>query len=413
MLFLSFKQLFSKKKQTLLILLGISFGTMLFISISGIMLGLRGYISDTLLSNTSHILISGAEEKVDREYIETQIFKDNKLIFWETPPLGKKSEAQLNNYQGWVQRLNKSTYVYGYTPRLKINTVAYRGQIKANISLIGTLPKEQLKISKIEDYVKTGSFSDLIGGGNKIMLGTKLAEDLGVQKGQTITLYNKQIATMFKVIGTFKLGDDRIDSVMAYAHLNDVQLLNQTPGRISEVAVSLYDIDMAEELASTWGLYTNDKVEDWKQANKMFLEVINMQDIVRYFITFAVLVVAGFGVYNVLSIMISQKKHEIAILRSIGYGPEKILILVLYQGIFLGIAGGILGMIFGFTLTTIVGSIDLNFELGKSNHLIISYEISTYIIAFIAAIIASIIASYIPAHAASKMTPIDIIRGQA
>lgn len=385
---------------------------MLFISISGAMLGLRKYISDTLLSNTSHILITGAEEVVDQGYIESQMKADSSIIKWETLPLGKKNEAQLNNYQGWVERLNNDPNVFGHSPRLSINTIAYRGNIKANINLIGTLPKQQIKISKIEDYIKVGSLTNLVGGGNRIILGKKLATDLGVQVGQNINLYNKGILTNFKVAGIFKLGDDRIDGVMAYAHLNDVQLLNQTAGRISEIAVSLYDIEKAQSLAEQWSLYTKDKVQDWQEANKMFMELIKMQDIVRYFITFAVLLVAAFGVYNVLSIMINQKKHEIAILRSIGYGPNKILILVLYQGIFLGIAGGLMGITLGFSLMNFVESIDLGFELGNSNHLIISYDPQIYVTAFIAAIIAAIVASYIPAHSAAKMTPIDIIRGE-
>lgn len=72
------------------------------------------------------------------------------------------------------------------------------------------------------------------------------------------------------------------------------------------------------------------------------MEMIKVQDYSRYFITITILIVASFGIYNVLSIMINQKKKEIAILQAIGYAPIKILQLVLYQGIFLGVSGGIL-----------------------------------------------------------------------
>ena len=142
------------------------------------------------------------------------------------------------------------------------------------------------------------------------------------------------------------------------------------------------------------------------------MEMIRMQDIVRYFITIAILVVAAFGIYNVLTIMINQKKKEIAILRSIGYGPEKILQLIMYQGLFLGISGGLFGLFLGHVINVFVASIDLGFELGGSNNLMVSYDPSIYLIALISALVASLIASFIPAFSASKMSPIDIIRGQ-
>lgn len=412
MLFLAIKQLLSKKKQTLLILLGISFGTMLFISISGIMLGLREYISDALLNNTSHILIKGKENYVDSKKINELLSTEEGIINWIRPPIGKKDEAKINSYQSWIKIIQETPEVYGFTPRLTIPVILSKGDIEANVRITGTIPGEQVKISKIENYIKSGSFQDLTGGGNKIIIGQKMADDLGVAKGELINLFNKGSTFSFKIVGTFKFGDDNLDTSMAFASLGDVQTLNKTPGRISEIAVSLYNIEDADKIAQRWSKYGEDEVKNWKEANKMFMEMIKMQDAVRYFVTFSVLVVAGFGVYNVLTIMINQKRHEIAILKSIGYGKEKILRLILYQGLFLGISGGILGIIFGFSLTTIISNIDLSFEIGNSNHILISYAPSTYILALIAAIISSILASFLPAYNASKMTPIDIIRGQ-
>ena len=144
----------------------------------------------------------------------------------------------------------------------------------------------------------------------------------------------------------------------------------------------------------------------------MFMEMIKVQDFTRFFITISVLIVAAFGIYNVLSIMINQKKKEIAILRAIGFPPLKIFKLFLYQGLTLGISGGILGMILGYLLCRWFGSVDFNFEIGGSNHLLISYDYWIYITAFVAANISAMIASMIPAYLASKFTPIEILRSQ-
>lgn len=413
MLFLAMKQLFSKKKQTFLILLGISFGTMLYVSISGIQLGFRKYIINSLLNNTAHILISGREDIIDRKLVD-EWFYANQTVSWITPPYGKRSEAKLENYQGWANRLSNHPEVYEYCPRLNIQVMIKRGDLTHNLALVGTEAKRQIRVSKIADYMREGDFSSLSSGGNKIILGVKAAEEIGVRVGQFVEVVTGSLdqRSSFKVVGLLSFGDENVDKSIAFAHIEDVQKLNKTPGRISEVAVALFNMDKSGELADQWSLLSHDKVEDWREANPMFMEMIMMQDMVRYFITIAVLIVAAFGVYNVLTIMINQKRKEIAILRSIGYAPKKILELIMYQGIFLGISGGILGMILGYVVSRLVESIELNIDIGGNNHLLIDYAPSTYAISFFAALIASLIASFLPALSASRMTPIDIIRGE-
>jgi lipoprotein-releasing system permease protein len=414
MLFLAMKQLLSKKKQTFLILMGISFGTMLFVSISGIQLGFRAYIINALLNNTAHVIIKGPEKIIQKNVIQDVFFKQGQVVNWFIPPSGKRDESKLENYPGWSKRLREDVEVYDFSPRLVVNAMIKKGSLSSNVTLFGSHPIKQLKISKIKNYMIEGHFEDLAGAGNKIVIGAGVAKDLGVKLGHFVDVYTgSNEATPFKVVGMSKFGDDRTDKTIAFAHLTDTQKLNRTPGRVTEVAVALHDMSKSEELAKKWSLYTNDKVQDWKNANQMFMQMIKMQDIVRYFITISILIVAAFGVYNVLTIMINQKQKEIAILRSIGYPPKKILMIILYQGFFLGVSGGLVGLILGFLVVFITASIDLGFELGGSNHMMVSYDLSIYVIAMISAIIASIIASLIPAYAASKMTPIDIIRGHS
>jgi lipoprotein-releasing system permease protein len=108
--------------------------------------------------------------------------------------------------------------------------------------------------------------------------------------------------------------------------------------------------------------------------------------------------------------MINQKRKEIAILRAIGYGPEKIRSLVIYQGLLLGAAGGGAGLVLGFIVCLYAESIPLSIEIGGQNHLLISYDPEIYLVAFSAAMVASLVASWIPARAAGKMSPMEIIR---
>lgn len=413
MFFLSWRQLMARKKQTLLILLGISFGTLLFVAISGVQLGMRRYIADALLNNTAHVLISGSENNIERAEVSERLYPGQN-VHWISEPMGKRENSRLANVQGWYERLHQDARVYDYSPRLSISAILSRGEFTQPVTLIGTIPEKQVRISGIKAYMKEGAFEDLRGGANKIIVGSGVAKNLGVKLGQYIHVDGgRGVRQPFRLVGITHFGDDATDKSLAFAQLTQVQTLNRTLGRVAQIAVALVDIEESDEMADFWQMLGRDKVEDWKEANKRFMEMIQVQDFVRYFITTAVLIVAAFGIYNVLTIMIAQKKREIAILRSIGYAPARILELVLYQGLVLGIGGGVLGIALGYLMCVWVGSLDFGFEIGGSNHLPISYDASIYVTAFGAALAASVVASFLPARSASRMTPMDIIRSES
>lgn len=414
MFFLSWRQLMSKKKQTLLILLGISFGTLLFVSISGIQLGMRQYIAEQLLNNTAHILISGAERDILVKDVSEALYGAEGAVLWRVPPGGKRDEARLQNYQGWYERLSSDAEVFDFSPRLNTNALLTNGKFSVSVGLLGTVPERHSRLTNVEKYLKEGSFSALRGGGNNIVVGSGVANKLGARLNHIINVGAGSGASRpYKIVGIVHFGNKQLDDAISYAHLKNVQTLTKSPGRITEIAVALLDIEQSSETADFWQLISPDKVEDWQEANKAFMEMIQVQDFSRYFITTAILIVAAFGIYNVLTIMISQKRREIAILRAIGYAPKRILQLILYQGFLLGVTGGLLGLIMGYLMCLWVGSIDFGFEIGGSNNLLISYDWSIYVTAFVTANIASFIASYIPAWSASRMTPIDIIRSES
>jgi len=140
------------------------------------------------------------------------------------------------------------------------------------------------------------------------------------------------------------------------------------------------------------------------------MQVIKIQDLVRIVITGAILLVSAFGIYNVLSIMISQKQKELAILRSLGYGPGKILSLILIQGLTLGLFGSLAGLLFGHLANIYIDNIDIGVDIGKGSTLVVSYKLSIYVTAFAAAQLSAAVASYLPARHAARLTPLEIIR---
>jgi lipoprotein-releasing system permease protein len=247
-----------------------------------------------------------------------------------------------------------------------------------------------------------------------VIVGRDLLETLGAVHGETIYLSaGKGAPQPFRVVGVFRIGVKAVDSTTIIGAIGDAQKINQTPSRITSIAVRLKDVRKARELATGWNALSQEKAESWDQANQGLMSVFSMQDVVRNAMTISILIVASFGIYNILSLAISHKKREIAILRSMGYEPGDISRLFLTQGVFLGGVGGGVGLVLGLFLCLYLGTIDVSSNRGLGgDKLFMSYSFDIYLKAFLLAIASATVASFLPARAAGKMEPIDILRSE-
>ncbi len=413
MIFLALRHLTSRKSQTLLIFLGIGLGTLMFTVISGMQLGMREFVVERLMNNTSHIKISAREQIIDKEDMTRRFYGGEALVHWLVPPAGIREEAHILYPQGWFDRLRDDPEVLGYSPGFSVNVIVSKGAIKLPATLAGVVPALHNKVMNLDRYITSGDLNALSAGGSKIIAGDGLLKKIGAREGDTLLVSSGQgSAKPFKLVGTLVFGVPMVDEILILGALKDVQQLNHSPGRINEIAVNLVNMDKSEELAQRWQLYSRDKVESWQQANANFLQIFVFQDIVRMAVTIAILTVAGFGIYNVLSIMVAQKRKEIAILRSMGYPPKMILELFLVQGVILGVAGALIGMGLGYAVNLYLATIELGGHMGMGNRLMISQSPSIYFTGFMLAFVSALAASLLPAWAASRLTPMEIIRSE-
>lgn len=414
MLFLALRQLFNRKKQSVLTLLGIVLGTSAYIVISGIMLGFQIYIIDQLINNDAQIKISAKEDYITAKELEESIFPDYEIVSWDVIPSGRRDNANINHPQGWFDKLDSHSFVKSYSPQYSTQAIGKRGKSTVGVRLLGINPERQLSVTNIQNYMVQGNFKDIGYTGNKIVVGDELLKKLGANIGETILLSVGRLDSIaFHIIGTFHLGIRGIDDTLIYGSILDIQQLNHAPSQVNTIAVKLFDVEMAHEIAKDWAFTSVDKVESWDQANANFLSVFKMQDIVRNSMTISITIVACFGIYNILNMLVNQKKREIAILRSLGYTSLDIRNLFVIQGIILGTIGGIIGIIFGFFLCLYLSTIQTGTGLtAKGGTMLVSFDILIYLKAFLLAFLSSLIASYLPARAASKMTPIEIIRNE-
>jgi lipoprotein-releasing system permease protein len=412
MWFLAVRHLLSRKRQTALILSGISLGTMIYVMIAGVQLGLRQFIVDKLINNDAHVKISGREEIITPENMTPLFFPQSKnVIRWIVPPSGKRDEARILYPQGWFQRFDRDPDVAAYAPQFQVQAIFRRGAIKVAGQIIGINVEKQKQVTTLNKDISEGKLDAIGGGSNRVVLGSGLAKKLGARLDESIFVSTGTgRATPYKIVGIYHSGIQQLDDTISYGSILDIQQLAGTPGRVTNIAVKLNDVALAKPAAQKWGLTSTDKVQSWEEANSSILQIFKIQDIVRIFITSTVLIVAAFGIYNVLSIIISQKKREIAILRALGFSPKEIQSLFLLQGAILGISGAAVGLLLGFLACSAIGGV--RFEGAGFEKLMVSYQPSIYLYGLFSAVLAAVTAGYLPARAAKKMTPIDIIRSE-
>lgn len=414
MFFLALKHLLSRKRQTALTLLGIILGSAAYIAISGMMLGFQTYIVDQLVNNDAQIKITAREEMLQEHSLDKAFFGPDTVVEWLKPPAGRKDNAYILSPRGWLDRLDHDLEVSAASPQLVVQGLATYGKVSTGVSIVGSEPEKQKQVSTIEKSMTAGKFADIGNSGNRIAVGEGLLKRLGATRNETILLsVGKGLPQPFRIVSVFRMGVRGIDDTRIYASLSDLQKLNQTPSRISDIAIRLRDVTLASDKASTYNLLGQEKVQSWDQANEGIMSVFTTQDIVRNAMTVSILVVAGFGIYNILSLAVSHKRRDIAILRSIGFEPADISKLFLIQGIILGLTGGFVGLLIGLGASYGMSLIPVSADRGLGGStMLVSFDYMIYVKAIALALSSSALASYFPARAAGKLEPIDIIRGE-
>ena len=412
MIFIALRYLSSRKRQTTLTLLGVFFGTCAFIVLSGFILGFRWYLINQLINNNGHVFIRSREDFITEHLLDKSFFKnDFEHIFWSSPPSGRIDEDQIENPSRWYERLKSDSRVLDYSPEISIPVILNKSKARISTTLTGCVPDRLMKVTTIKDYMVEGDLKDISSGSNRIIVGDELSKKLGVRRNQIIMVSaSGDNPKRFKVSGIFKTGN-KMSDLLAYANLVDVQRLNNTPNQINQIAVKLEDFTQSKMMASNWRQLGREKVESWDEINASIFNVFKIQDAIRFLTIFSIMIVAGFGMYNVLNITVMQKRKDIAILLSLGFTNRDIMFLFLFQGLVLGLAGSTLGVIIGYFICLYLQTVPFGGgPLGGAGYLQISLDPLIYFSAFGFALLSTCLASILPSLAAAKLTPIEIIR---
>lgn len=415
MVFLAIRHLTARKRQSILTLLAIVLGSAGYVVISGFFAGFQDFLLDQLINNDAHLRVYAKEEFLTPSEMDREALPELGHAFWIAPPSGRKDNARILDPGGWFRLLESDGRVKAFSPQLTAQVIVSRAQASSPARVIGSNPAQQEYVSNIRDYMLVGKFSDIAQGGKRLIVGDDLLNKLGARVSETVFLSTGRATPVpFKIVASFHTGIKTLDEGTMFANLSDAQSLNGTPGQVNEIAVRFHDTQDASRAARDWSANSRDRVLSWDQINANFLNVFTIQNALKNVVTTIILLIAGFGIYNILNVSVNQKRKDIAILRSMGYEEGDIKNLFLSQGLALGLVGGAVGLVIGFGVSNYLTTIKFGGgPLGGGGNLRVSFDVLIYVRAIVLSSAVASLASFLPARAAGKLQPIEIIRAGA
>lgn len=406
--------LLTRKKQSAIASLGVTFGIGTFIVLVSFMTGLNGLLDGLILNRTPHIRIYNEVQPSEKQPIQLHpAYKGSVHMVHSIKP--KQDQASIYNNQPLMSILKKNPLVMGVTPQVSARIFYQSGSVLLNGNAIGINALEEDRLFNFKQYIVNGLPRDLANNENGIVLGIGVAKKLSLGIGDRVQLLSSSGATYrLKVVGFFQSGLADIDKVQSYVNVKTAQrIAGEGNNFVTDISVKLFDIekakDLSDQIAKTYGVNSI----DIKAANAQFETGTTIRNIITYAVSITLLIVAGFGIYNILNMVIYEKMNDIAILKATGFSGSDVKRIFIYQAMFIGIVGGLIGLAMGGLLSFLISKAPFETEaIPTVKTFPVNFQPLFYAIGAIFAIVTTFFAGYLPARKASKIDPVEIIRGQ-
>lgn len=387
---------------TLTSVLGIALGVTALIVVLSVMNGFEAELRQRILGMTAHSTIT-------------------------------ERTGDLSNWQGLQNVVKEYEHVEGTAPFVKGQVMINSGRRVSGSLLRGILPGEELAVSDVGEKMKKGSLEQLVAGKYQIVLGAELASYLGASVGEKITIISPQVNSTpagiiprlrrFTVVGIFEVGMYEYDRNMAIIHIEDAKKLLRLGDKVTGLRLKLDDLFDAPQItyAIAQKLRGQFYVRDWTQAHSNFFQAIRTEKRVMFIILLLIVAVAAFNIVSTLVMVVTDKKADIAILKTQGLSPMAVMRIFIILGGIIGLIGTFLGTVSGVLLAlnveTIVPAIEEFFEVNFMAADV--YYISSLpsklvwadvIVIAVVAFSLSLLATLYPAWQASRVNPAEVLR---
>jgi len=314
-------------------IIGITLGVMALIVVLSVMNGFKSELQTKILSVASDIeVVKIGRNLKDWRALRSKL-EDLKNISAIAPFTNNQAMLSLGKY-------NRGVIVRGIDPVLEPN------------------------VSDLNLKIKQGKF-DLVQDEYEILIGSDIARYFGLSVGNKVALISSQAnyspvgmlprLKQFKIKGVFEVGMYEYDAGLVLIHLKDAQTLFQMDKHISGLRVKLHDLNQTRKTAflmsDTFDDSDNLVVTDWTRQHANLFAAIQMEKKVMFIILTLIIAVAAFNIVSTLVMGVTEKKSDIAILRTLGATQKSILLIFIWQGILIGVLGTFLGILLGVAIS--------------------------------------------------------------
>jgi lipoprotein-releasing system permease protein len=397
-LWLSQRYLRAEKKEkiisitALISMIGIGIGVMVLIVVISVMSGFDKFLEDKMVGTNAHI----------------------SLEFYG----GSKDPNKI------IDKLNTFSYVLGASPFIDGQALVKNDKKVFGIEVRGIEPKLQAQTSKINEYLKLGSY-ELIG--NQVALGQELAARLDLGIGDNISLISPVTLskTDFIIKGIFNSGMYLYDSSLILTSIKGAQDFYKMSDIVSGIAIkvdNVYKVDnVKENLYRDLRGFGSYQARTWIDANRNFIEALKLEKIVMFIVVTMTTVVAAFGIVGTLIMSVMSRIKDIGILRSVGARTKSIMQIFIFQGMAIGLTGILLGLVGGISLalsldkvvdliSKIIGRSLIPQDIYYFNKIPVAINPQDISLIVISALVITLLASIYPAYYATKIIPSEAVR---
>jgi len=411
---IAFSLALARWRQTLVAAIGVMFSVTMFVTLLGFMNGLNKMLDGLILNRTPHIkLFNEIKPSAEQPITLAQSFSGYHHFIHSIKPAEGRQE--IYNVEAIQNSLQQDKRVLGVAPTATTQVFFSVGAIDLTGMINGVDPEIESDLFFFRDYVIEGNYLDLKTVPNSIILGKTAADLMLANLGdvvQVTSVTGEKI--QLKVVGYFQSGIADIDKVQSYTSLSTAQkLLGKPKSYITDLQVKLKDLDLAPEVAKEYAQIYQVDAEDIQTVNAQFETGTKIRTLISYAVGITLLIVAGFGIYNILNMLIYEKMDSIAILKATGFSGSDVRRIFLSISLSIGIAGALVGVLLGFTLSSLIDQIPFETTaLPSIKTFPVDYNPKYYLIGAGFAVMTTYIAGWLPARKASKVDPVVIIRGK-
>lgn len=403
----------ARLKQTLVAAVGVTFSITMFVTLLGFMNGLNTMLDGLVLNRTPHIrFYNEIKPNPDQPIDLSEEFSNSLNFIRSIRP--STSRLSIHNSESIMNTLESDHRVKGLSPKIAAQVFFNVGTIDITGVVNGIDVDKEAELFAFRDYITTGNYEE-IQQTNSIILGKGAANRMLADIGDVIQATSARGNTIqLKVVGYYESGLADYDNANSFASIATVQkMLGEPASYITDIQVKLNDLDLAPSMAKEYREIFGIDADDIQTVNAQFETGTSIRNLISYVVGITLLVVSGFGIYNILNMMIYEKLDTIAILKAIGFNSQDVKRVFITIALAIGVIGGSIGLILGYFACLGIERIPFETDaLPTIKTYPVDFSIKYYLIGGIFSVVTTYFAGFFPARKASIVDPVDIIRGK-